>query len=228
MTPTRDDAVSFHDDIAHKWESGYRTDTFSVRLRVLSALVPSAQTGRRWLDAGCGTGTLARWLATERGAEVVALDAAEQMIANAPPSPGVEFRQGDVTATGLAAGSFDGVVCSSVVEYLDHPEDALREFHRLLKPGGQLVLSVPNASLTVRAPLWAVYWMTRPLGKRRWFTFLDHSKHAYDEPRLHALLDRAGFSPTETVFFGRLDLPLRLHVPLVSPLIMTRARRRAD
>lgn len=39
--------------------------------------------------------------------------------------------------------SFDAAICIQVLEHLDNPDDAIREFHRILKPGGHLFLSAP-------------------------------------------------------------------------------------
>ena len=79
-----------------------------------------------------------------------------------------EFRQiKDICETGLPDATFDGVVCSSVLEYVSDPRAALVELWRLLKPNGLLLVSVPNAhpiarwpTLTKPLPLWA---LQRPL-----------------------------------------------------------------
>ncbi len=218
------DAVSFHDSLAQTWEAGYKKDEFAVRLHVLSSLVPQGCSGQRWLDAGCGTGTLSRWLVRERGFSVTAIDASERMLMNAIPAEGVEYQKGDVSKTGLPEHSFDGVLCSSVLEYLPSVETALREFHRVLKPGGVLVASVPNSALSARIPLKVVYWLTRPLGRKRWYTFLDYSKHCYSMAGFAAVLRRSGFSPEQMVKFGDLGLPL-IRVRTVEPLIMALATR---
>jgi 2-polyprenyl-3-methyl-5-hydroxy-6-metoxy-1,4-benzoquinol methylase len=46
--------------------------------------------------------------------------------------------------------SFDGVICLSVLEYLDNPERCVEELFRVLRPGAQLVISVPNRHSLVR------------------------------------------------------------------------------
>ena len=58
----------------------------------------------------------------------------------------------DITAIPEPAGSFDAVLCTEVFEHLPDPLAALREFARLLKPGGHLVLTAPFCSLTHFAP----------------------------------------------------------------------------
>ncbi len=48
--------------------------------------------------------------------------------------------------------SFDAILCTEVFEHIKYPDRALSEFHRLLKPGGMLILTAPFCSLTHFAP----------------------------------------------------------------------------
>ncbi len=59
---------------------------------------------------------------------------------------------GDVAAIPEPDGSFDVILCSEVFEHIPHPIEALQEFARLLKPGGQLILTAPFCSMTHFAP----------------------------------------------------------------------------
>src|SRR5262249_47930540 len=60
--------------------------------------------------------------------------------------PNVEVRPFDLgqpSVDGFQAGSFDTVVCANVLEHIDQDVQALRTLHRLLAPGGRVVLVVP-------------------------------------------------------------------------------------
>ena len=58
---------------------------------------------------------------------------------------GVEIKRGDLSGVlPYADGAFDFVVCLEGLEHIENPQQAVREFARLLKPGGELVVSVPN------------------------------------------------------------------------------------
>lgn len=58
----------------------------------------------------------------------------------------------DITSIPVPADSFDAVLCSEVLEHVPDPLAAVREFARVLKPGGTLILTVPFCSLTHMAP----------------------------------------------------------------------------
>ncbi len=100
--------------------------------------------GRSILDAGCGAGPLAADL-IDRGAQVTGFDSSPAMVALA------RRRLGDdatVLVADIAAplpfrtGEFDDVVASLVLHYLEDWSGPLGELHRVLKPGGRLILSV--------------------------------------------------------------------------------------
>ena len=58
----------------------------------------------------------------------------------------------DITAIPEANGSFDAIMCIEVFEHLPNPIAAIKEFSRLLRPGGLLILTAPFCSLTHFAP----------------------------------------------------------------------------
>lgn len=58
----------------------------------------------------------------------------------------------DITTIPAEDKSFDAVLCTEVLEHIPDPIAALKEFCRLLRPGGELILSAPFASLTHQAP----------------------------------------------------------------------------
>jgi SAM-dependent methyltransferase len=58
----------------------------------------------------------------------------------------------DISSIPQPDSSFDVILCTEVFEHIPHPLDALKEFSRLLKPGGYLILTAPFCSFTHFAP----------------------------------------------------------------------------
>lgn len=114
--------------------------------------------GKRVLDAGCGSGYYAAWMA-ERGAEVVGVDASEAMIAEATDRYGdavtdsggeVTFQQADLRKPldDFEDEHFDLVVSQLTLEHVEDWSRPNAEFHRLLTPGGRLVVSCDHPFTT--------------------------------------------------------------------------------
>jgi len=94
------------------------------------------------LDVGCGTGFLSLELAG-RGHRVSGIDFAPQMLAEARKKAAaqgvaVRFEEGDAEQLPFAEGSFDLVMTRHVLWTLPHPEQAIDEWIRVLRPGGRL------------------------------------------------------------------------------------------
>jgi ubiquinone/menaquinone biosynthesis C-methylase UbiE len=117
-----------------------------------SALLDFAElvSGKRVLDVACGTGLVtfrAASIVLPRG-EVVGTDISEQMIetagdvARARGIANTVFHRMDAEQLALDAATFDVALCALGLMYVPHPEIALGEMHRILKPGGRAVCAV--------------------------------------------------------------------------------------
>lgn len=105
--------------------------------------------GERVLDLACGTGVVARAAAARVGPEgaVTAVDLNAQMLAagrdGSPPAPAIiEWKQADAADTGLPDGTFDIAVCQQGLQFFPDRPAAVRELHRVLRPGGRVAISV--------------------------------------------------------------------------------------
>jgi SAM-dependent methyltransferase len=95
--------------------------------------------GQKVLDAGCGEGHMARNL-TALGADV-GVDACRGLVEAARRfPPGGSFVCGSVDALPLDDAVFDLVVCNHLFSHLHDPAGAIREFGRVLRSGGRLVI----------------------------------------------------------------------------------------
>jgi cyclopropane fatty-acyl-phospholipid synthase-like methyltransferase len=127
------------------WDESTRTHAESLdRLNAVLAGQIGIRSGQRVLDAGCGVGGSAIWLAKNYGVEVVGITPVWSQVQRArrhaalAGADGVRFEQQDYTATDFPPSSFDVVWA---VESVCHARDKRRFFteaKRLLRPGGRL------------------------------------------------------------------------------------------
>ena len=172
-------------------EAGVRA---GARLRVQS-LLSGLQPGSQVLDIGCGRGVMLRALLDlghiAHGVEVSGAAAA-----------GVDARAdvriaADLNQAGFRTHSMDAIILWHVLEHLPDPERTLAEIRRILKPGGRLILAVPNYAS----------WQARWAGTD-WF-HLDLPRHLYhfSPATLSVLLQRHGFEQQSCRHFAALQNP---------------------
>ncbi|MEU7900324.1 class I SAM-dependent methyltransferase [Nonomuraea sp. NPDC049152] len=107
-------------------------------------------TGRRILDAGCGSGPLFSEL-RDRGAIVTGIDASAGMLEMARQRLGADadLRVADLTSPlPFPDDAFDDVIASLVLHYLEDWGPTLAELRRVLRPGGRLLVSVDHPFVT--------------------------------------------------------------------------------
>jgi demethylmenaquinone methyltransferase/2-methoxy-6-polyprenyl-1,4-benzoquinol methylase len=130
-------------------ETGYidmleRSNRFQepeVRAAIGALQLPEASRG---LDVGCGVGLFSLWLADAIGPQgrVLGIDQSKGCVEAAleRARAGLEFRRGEGIALDEPDQSFDWVWCSDVLHHIDEPVAALREFARVLLPGGRIII----------------------------------------------------------------------------------------
>ncbi|GAC1613202.1 MAG: hypothetical protein NVS3B27_11950 [Novosphingobium sp.] len=156
----------------------------------IHALMPS---GVRVLDVGCGTGSVTLIANRGRGNTVCAIEPDPDRAA-AASARGIDVHIGVLDDAYLAGrDKFDVVMSSDVLEHLPAPAELLRLFVAAARPGGLVILSVPNvAHWSVR---WNLLWGRfdyAPVGimdatHLRWFT----------ESSLRALVESVGLEIVE-------------------------------
>jgi len=124
------------------WSETYDTPLRLFRLeqpimhRLFDSLSPS-----RVLDAACGTGRHSEYLAG-RGHRVIGIDRSPEMLQRARLKvPSGDFREGNLEALPVEAESVDVVVCALALVHLPQVEGAIREFARVIRPGGRVIIS---------------------------------------------------------------------------------------
>ena len=141
------------------------------------------------LDVGCGTGFATEGL-LEHVDEIYALDQSEHQLEKAyakfgKRAPPVNFHRGDAERLPFATDTFDVVWSSGSIEYWPNPILALREFRRVLKPGGQVLVVGPNYPDNIIAQKLA-----------------DSIMLFYDEYEADRMFKEAGFEDVKHMFQG--------------------------
>ncbi|MCW3476445.1 methyltransferase domain-containing protein [Rhodovastum sp. RN2-1] len=147
----------------------------------------------RVLDAGCGTGGLLAALHRRApGLELFGLEWSALAAVRAAQKSGAPVARGSVNALPFAGGCFDAAVTADVLCHAAvDPQAALAELHRVLRPGGRLVVNMP-----------AFTWLLSAHDRR------VHNVRRHSAGQLRAALEAAGFTRIRTRYWNALLLPL--------------------
>jgi len=170
----KDRAKAAFEAKATMWQHGYESErnfrqhNFLARRRMVLELLFNEPSLRRCLDVGCGTGDYLPAL-LERNLDVWAVDAAPAMVQQVrerygAKNPSLHLSEGDVERLPYPDGWFDAVLCIGVVEYLRDDRPSLSEIHRVLRPGGVAIITVPNQLAPGMVLDRCLYWVLRGLG----------------------------------------------------------------
>jgi SAM-dependent methyltransferase len=136
----------------------------------------------RFLDVGCGSGQMVR-LASQLGWDAMGLEI-DPLAVKAARKRGLNIVQGAADQLVDYEVQFDAILCSHVLEHVHDPVKMLRELKRALRPGGMLLITLPNALSALRrhfGPDWRGLEAPRHLA-------------IPSEPELVTLLTSLGFS----------------------------------
>ncbi len=137
-------------------------------------------------DLGAGEGAFSLLLA-QRAQQVIAVDNSDKMVelgsalARKQGVPALEYRKGDLEAVPIADGSVDLALFSQSLHHAQHPERAIAEAWRILKPGGRIaILDLVQHRFAEARELYADVWL------------------GFSEVELELLLGKAGFNNVQT------------------------------
>jgi SAM-dependent methyltransferase len=149
----------------------------------------------RVLDAGCGTGGFLATLRTHRpDLARFAIEWDPTAAARARTKSAAAIARGSVNALPFAPASFDAAISADVLchQQVDPPA-ALKELHRVLRPGGRLILNLP-----------AYQWLLSAHDRR------VHNTRRFTAATAAALLRQTGFEPVRIRYWNGLLLPLMI------------------
>jgi SAM-dependent methyltransferase len=126
------DRGDYHRHLSPDWEF---YPTYLAKLERVRAYLGALPRGTHVLDAGCGEGVL-----VDEFADRLAIEGLD------PNYSSERVQRGSLTALPYATGSFARALCLDVLEHLSFPEqgEALAELFRVVAPGGELLVTVPN------------------------------------------------------------------------------------
>jgi len=167
------------------------------------------------LDAPAGEGHLAEELA-RRGHDVTAIDLNTDQVRGRR----AHYVAADLNGTlPFADGDFDLVACVESIEHLENPHNLVREFFRVLRPGGALIVTTPNVmslesrlqNLFLGWPVHFAHWVHRTAEEDP----LNFHINPVSYLELQKILRDSGFK-VETIATNRLLRRRRLMMPLAS------------
>jgi ubiquinone/menaquinone biosynthesis C-methylase UbiE len=154
--------------------------------RIVNILKPYAS--GRVLDAGCGDGSLSnRMLQLPMVTEVVGIDISDGAIHIAQSKyPRIQYKVGQVTDLPFESNFFDAVVAIELVEHVYDTQLMFKEFSRVLKNGGTLIITTTDFNLLKKAAIALLYW-------DRYFCPTNPHIRFYSKKSLEAMLCEFGF-----------------------------------
>lgn len=157
--------------------------------------VAGARAIHRVLEAGCGTGHFSKVLAERYGWQMYPADLGLEGL-NYARGYGLErLAQADIRALPYHSGCFDAVVSMDVLVHLPRGEERgpVKEFHRVLRPGGLLAVRVSALDIL-----------------RSRHSEFAHERQRFTRARLHAVLEAGGFRMVRSTYANSLLLPVAL------------------
>lgn len=199
-----------------EYDAWYETPLGRLSDRFEKELVFSlieAKPGEAILDVGCGTGNYTIELA-RRGLKASGIDSSEEMLAWAKEKARrkdleTTFQRADAMNLPFPESSFEVVISTGLLCFLVEPEKALIEMHRVLKPGGRLIIGTLN-----RWSPWALFRRIKGMFKE---TIYNQARFI-SPTELEGLIRRAGFEVRETrtcLFFFPVNC--KLYLKLAEP-----------
>ena len=200
--------------------------THNVRHRKAQALELLAGTTGRVLEIGCGAGNVI--LAAPEELETIGVDFSVEILRQAKVNSGErdsEFLAADALSLPFADDSFDAIICLGLLDYITNYRSVLEGCHRILRPGGPLIVSVPNLTspfiriddfgfslknrITHSLPDRLRTWLkTQVMGKDD-KPYFSHRKQRYNPAVFTQNLDSIGFDIDQTYYhtygFGLLN-----------------------
>ncbi|WP_411345983.1 class I SAM-dependent methyltransferase [Paenibacillus sp. WLX1005] len=150
-------------------DSGITYNEF-VEQPALRSLLPSLE-GKIVLDLGCGSGQLAVYLLEQGAAHITGTDISASMLGRAPQHEQITYMQAPMEELDFPGNSFDVIVSSLALHYIEQYEPLMHKIAYWLKDGGKIVFSTEHPIVT--AKLDKDGWIKNEQGERLYYA-VDH------------------------------------------------------
>lgn len=185
-------------NLFHERQDIQGTRTFDAnrhRYRFALNLIPNAEPGERLADVGGGAGEFVELL-RRKGYGTLLIEGNATSVER-EKKRGFQAIQVDLNKSiyGVGDGSVDGAVCLEVIEHIVPAENLLQEIHRIVRPGGFVILSTPNFAYILDRFAYAMGADAKEEGYH--FRF-------YTKSKLRGMVQAAGFRVIKTQTFGGL------------------------
>lgn len=184
----KDKAREYFDELAGRFGRSYVPGrSWQALAQTMIALLPPLTVA----DLGAGEGTLSQLLA-KTARQVIAIDNSPKMVeygaalARQHGFANLEYRLGDIEDPPIEQQTIDLAIFSQALHHAIHPERAIQSAHRILKPGGRIViLDLLSHRFDRARELYADHWL------------------GFSEVQLHQWLEAAGFNKLEVTVVSR-------------------------
>lgn len=219
-------AIDYHNREAKTFKEKYQDKrSFKKRLRTWEHLIRETNLKfDRAMDIGCGPGWMTKILCDVSNS-VVAIDGAAQMLEQSRVTVGeaatqVEFIEAAIVPSLFdrwPSESFDLIISSSVLEYVENAELILKKSFEVLRPSGTLIFSLPNRSSWFRMiETYLFCWLGRP-------AYRGLLINVWNDKDTVKMLERIGFKVDTVLWQGYVPyfseiffwLPKRLRKPMM-------------
>jgi len=184
MNRNEKNSIRKYNGIAHNYDSTFE-GKFTMRYRQKILELCDVSDGDRVLDVGCGNGSLINAIRQKGKIEAHGIDISPNMIEECRNQyEGIRFEVSTGEKIGFADGYFDAVTICCVLHHLHEPQKFFEEAHRVLKPGGILIVGEPWNPFPIKQMMDYILSPLLRAGDNKTFT----------RRRLHRLFDENGFS----------------------------------
>lgn len=200
-------SIIYHDKESQKFQAKYiYRKSFRRRLELWEDLIASHSQIHKSMDVGCGPGLMTQLL-SKVSTSVIAIDGSFEMIERSKiflhECPNISFNHVQITPklfNQYPKDSFNLIIMSSVLEYLEDAEDILLALRDLLATNGELIFSVPNERSWFRK---VEYFLNKWFGIPPYRSLIINS---WNEKQVKSIVNKLGFKVKEVIFQG--DVPI--------------------